>query len=37
MKRLLIFTACVFAHLASIMVLAQVPQGPTRPSPARRP
>jgi Ca2+-binding EF-hand superfamily protein len=27
MKRLLIFTACVFAHLASIIVFAQVPQG----------
>jgi Ca2+-binding EF-hand superfamily protein len=34
MKRLLIFTACVFAHLASIMVLAQVPQG--RPGPRQR-
>ena len=27
MKRLLIITACVFAHLASIIVFAQVPQG----------
>ena len=34
MKRLLIFTACVFAHLASIIVLAQVPQG--RPGPRQR-
>jgi Ca2+-binding EF-hand superfamily protein len=34
MKRLLILAACVFAHLASIIVLAQVPQG--RPGPRQR-
>ena len=34
MKRLLIFTACVFAHLASIIVLAQAPQD--RPGPRQR-
>lgn len=34
MKRLLIFAACVFAHLASITVLAQDPQ--VRPGPRQR-
>src|SRR5262245_31953615 len=34
MKRFMIIAACVFAHLASIMVLAQVPQG--RPGPRQR-
>jgi len=34
MKRLLIFAACVFAHLASISVFAQNPQ--VRPGPRQR-